>query len=129
MRNRGLNICRSRGRLPLAPSEGGRRGRWRMLKAGRRREKCRDSVLVSVAVLLGPPALVECRKRMRGMCCQCGRCAHATCASVLTPEPTTLSASNNVTQDAGETCCCQVRICACTSKLSTTYTLNHATTT
>ena len=81
MRNRGLSICRSRGRLPLAPSEG-RRGRWRMLKAGRRREKCRDSVRVRVDVLLGPLALVECRKRMRGMCCQCGRCPHAACAPV-----------------------------------------------
>ena len=94
MRKRGFSICRRRGLPPLAPSEGRRRGRWRMLKAGRRREKWRDSVLVSVAVLLGAPALLECRKRMRGMCCQCGRCAHAPCTTGIMYDPTTLFVCN-----------------------------------
>ena len=103
MRNRGLSIWRRRGLLPLVPSEGERRGRWRMLKAGRRMEKWRDSVLVSVAVLLGAPALLECRNRMRGMCCQCGRRAHATCAIGITHNPTTLVHLQQLSKYTSET--------------------------
>lgn len=74
----GFSIFCSSG-LSLAPCEEGCFDRWRILKSGRRTERWRDSVLARVLVLLAVPGLEDCRKRMRGMCCQCGRCAHATC--------------------------------------------------
>ena len=74
-RKAGLSIVRRRPRL----WEGGRGARGRLVKAGRRSEKWRDSVRDSVPVLDGAPGAAGCQKRRRGLCCQCGRWCHAAC--------------------------------------------------